>query len=158
MYSGAQAEVVHRKHWWFFVGRIVPWFVPIIVFAFIGKFTPMVPIVDEVYRVYYLYIGMFLLFMMAMSLVFGYIQWVYTTVTIDQNFLVYRAGILSRTLSKIPLREIASMDLRQSLFQRLLGMGSLIIDMRGASLLQIRDLEDPEAIQDTVLDRRRHAA
>jgi hypothetical protein len=66
--------------------------------------------------------------------------------TLDDDYLIFETGIIRRSVSKIPLQEIASIDLN---------MGDLVVDMRGASLLRMRGLDDPAGIQNTVMEMRR---
>ncbi len=149
-----KAPEVHKLHWWFFAIKLVPWVILTIVFVIIGKLTVLVPVVDEIYMQYY-YIGAsIILLLMALGFLIGYLQWLYTTLTLDKGYLIFSTGIIRRSVAKIPLQEIASIDLRQSIFQRILNTGDLVVDMRGASLLRMNGLDDPAGIQNRVMELR----
>ena len=90
----------------------------------------------------------------VISILFAVVQWSCTTLTIERGYVVYAKGVLSRTVAKVPVQEIASIDLQQTLFHRILNTGNLVIDMRGASLLRMNLLNDPVGIQNTVLEMR----
>jgi len=146
---------VHKLHWWFFAIKLIPWIILMVVFIIIGQVVALWPILSDFYSQYY-YIGAFIILgLMTVGFVIGYLQWIYTTLTLGEGYLVFSQGIISRRVAKIPLQEIASIDLQQSIFQRFLKTGDLVVDMRGASLLRMYGLDDPASIQNRVMEMRR---
>lgn len=153
---------VHKMHWLFFVDRLVPWLLAVGflggLFVLSGRVSVGVQVPRELYG---------LLRQVLIGIVFGgailsilaaLVQWISTTLTVEDGYLVYETGVLNRKVAKVPVQEIASIDLRQSLLQRVVKAGDLVIDMRGASLLRMKLLDDPVRIQNAVLSMRNTGA
>ncbi|WJS87215.1 PH domain-containing protein [Paracoccus sp. TOH] len=156
-------RVVHRMHWWFFVDKLVPWLFAAGAFLMLLAFSGMVPdrfplsrlsVPQDLYGRVRWYFGAAIAAGAVISMLIAVVQWTCTTLTIEGGYVVYAKGILSRTVAKVPVQEIASIDLTQTIFQRILNTGNLVIDMRGASLLRMNLLDDPVGIQNTVLEMR----
>lgn len=153
---------IHKMHWLFFVDRLVPWLLAVGflagLFVLSGRMSVGIQVPRELYGLLrYVLIG--IVFGGAiLSILAALVQWLSTTLTVEGGYLVYETGILNRTVAKIPVQEIASIDLRQSLLQRILNTGDLVIDMRGVSLLRMKLLDDPVGIQDAVLSMRKTGA
>lgn len=92
------------------------------------------------------------------ALLASWVSWYFTHLLISDDHLVYSTGVLNRKVAKVPVQEIASIDLHQTLFQRMIGSGDLVVDMRGASLLTMRMLKRPQDIQNRVLAMRYSSA
>lgn len=145
-------------HWWFFVDKLVPWLLAAAALLVLLAFSGMVPTResmphDLLGRVRF-YFGAAIAAGAVISMLIAIVQWSCTSLTIEGGYVVYAKGVLNRTVAKIPVQEIASIDLHQTLFQRILNTGSLVIDMRGASLLRMNLLDDPVGVQSTVLEMR----
>lgn len=145
---------VHKMHWWFFVDKFVPWIIAAVVLVFVGKVSVYNPLMDDLYVRTYRYAAALIVAGMTISFLVSFAQWSFTTLTLDNGYLVYEKGIIRRNVAKIPVQEIASIDLQQSIFQRLLNTGDLVIDMRGASLLRMRLIDDPVETQNAILGVR----
>lgn len=146
---------VHKLHWWFFVNKLVPWLLIAVLLVLLGQVTALSPLIHDIYQRFYYYAAAIILVLMVIGFLIGFAQWSFTTLTLDRSYLIFETGILRRSVSKIPVQEIASIDLQQSIFQRFLNMGDLVVDMRGASLLRMRGLEDPLGIQNKVMELRK---
>lgn len=156
-------RVVHRMHWWFFVDKLVPWLfaaAALLVLLAISGLVPSslplsrVSVPHDLFDRVRFYFGAAIAAGAAISMLIAVVQWLCTTLTIEGGYVVYAKGVLSRSVAKVPVKEIASIDLTQTLFQRILNTGNLVIDMRGASLLRMKLLDDPVGIQNTVLEMR----
>lgn len=152
--STGRTHEVFRLHWWFVASSLFPWIILTIVFVISGKLATLFPVMDEFYREYHLTGAVIILTLMIFGFLIAYVQWLYTTLTLDSDYLIFATGIINRRVSKIPLQEIASIDLQQSIFQRILTTGNLVVDMRGASLLRMNGLDDPATIQNHIMDLR----
>ena len=156
-------RVVHRMHWLFFADKLVPWLFAAAVFLVLLAISGMVPtslplsrlsMPHDLFGRVRFYFGATIATGVVISILIAVVQWSCTTLTIERGYVVYAKGVLSRTVAKVPVQEIASIDLQQTLFQRILNTGNLVIDMRGASLLRMNLLNDPVGIQNTVLEMR----
>lgn len=152
-------DTSHRMHWWFFVDKLVPWMFAGALLAILLVMSGMVSDRFALPANLYSRIQISTVALIGIgavsSVLISAIQWSCTRLTIDGDQLVYAKGVLNRTVAKIPIQEIASIDLHQTLFQRVMGTGDLVVDMRGASLLRMKLLDDPEGIQNSVLSLRR---
>jgi membrane protein YdbS with pleckstrin-like domain len=76
-----------------------------------------------------------------------------TTVTIVGERLRYESGLLSKSTRTIQLPKVQDVRVDQRLSQRLFGVGNLSIETAGeASRLTIPDVDNPQALADTILD------
>lgn len=145
-------------HWWFFVDKLVPWLFAAAALMVLLAFSGMVPArfaaPHDLYGLVRFYFGAAIAAGALLSILIAVVQWFCTSLTIEGGYVVYAKGVLSRTVAKIPVQEIASIDLHQTLFQRILNTGNLVIDMRGASLLRMSLLDDPVGIRNSVLEMR----
>ena len=60
-----------------------------------------------------------------------YARWVTTTFVITTDRLIHRKGVLSKSGREIPLERLNDVSFHQTLFQRLLGSGDLLIESAG---------------------------
>jgi uncharacterized membrane protein YdbT with pleckstrin-like domain len=78
-------------------------------------------------------------------------QWVTTDFVLTTDRLIYRKGIVSRTGREIPLERINDVSFNQSLFQRMLRAGDLLVESggeRGQS--SFGHFADPQGIQNEI--------
>lgn len=60
-----------------------------------------------------------------------YSEWVTTDFVLTSDRLIFRKGVLSRQGREIPLERLNDVSYHQSLFQRLLGAGDLLVESGG---------------------------
>jgi uncharacterized membrane protein YdbT with pleckstrin-like domain len=60
-----------------------------------------------------------------------YAEWITTDFVLTTDRLIYRKGILSRQGKEIPLERLNDVSYTQSLFQRMLGAGDLLVESGG---------------------------
>jgi uncharacterized membrane protein YdbT with pleckstrin-like domain len=72
-----------------------------------------------------------------------------TTLTVSNRRTVLRTGILSKRLSDIRNSDVRNIQLSQSFFQRMLGVGSVGISSSGQSEIEIAvaGIPDPELVR-----------
>ncbi len=91
-----------------------------------------------------------LLFLFPM---FGSLRRRFTKVTVTGDKLRYETGILSRTCRTIQLSKVQDVSVVQTLWQRLVGIGSLSFETAGeTSRLTVANIDDPQAIADHIID------
>ncbi|HTP32535.1 MAG TPA: PH domain-containing protein [Candidatus Acidoferrales bacterium] len=77
----------------------------------------------------------------------------FTTVTIAGDRLRYESGFFSKSTRTIQLPKVQDVRVDQRLGQRMFGVGNLSIETAGeASRLTIADVDNPQALADTILD------
>ena len=76
-----------------------------------------------------------------------------TKVTIQGDKLRYELGLLSKTTRTIQLSKVQDITVRQSLVQRLTGVGDLSIETAGeTSRLTVINIDRPQAVADKVME------
>jgi len=75
-----------------------------------------------------------------------------TLYLITDNKIVRSDGILNKNTQMLPYTQLKRVDLRQSLFQRILKIGTLVIDT-GDDTLKIEMIKRPKDVQETLSQR-----
>jgi len=85
------------------------------------------------------------------------IQWWFTSYILTNERLITRSGVVARAGVEIPLENITNVVFNQSIVERLLKSGDLLIESAGESgQSRFRDIPDPEEFQ-SLLYRTREA-
>jgi len=69
-----------------------------------------------------------------------YSEWITTDFVLTTDRLIFRKGVLSRQGKEIPLERLNDVSYHQSLFQRLLGAGDLLVESGGERPFFLADL------------------
>lgn len=78
----------------------------------------------------------------------------FTTLTVGGNRLRLESGFLSKSTRAMELSKVQDVQVRQTLMQRMLGLGDLSIETAAESAsLAVRNVERPHAIADFILDK-----
>lgn len=85
----------------------------------------------------------------------GVLSWWFTQHVITTERLIYRAGVVSKQGKEIPLEVINDVSFSQSLWERVIGSGDLMIESAGElGQSHYRDIPDPEGTQKTIYEVR----
>lgn len=77
-----------------------------------------------------------------------WLRWVTSSFVVTTQRLVVRRGVLGRTAREIPLDRLTDVTCRQSLFDRLVGCGDVLVESPGRdSPIVFADLPRPLAVQ-----------
>jgi uncharacterized membrane protein YdbT with pleckstrin-like domain len=79
-------------------------------------------------------VGWVLLVVLALALVHlvaRYLRWRSTSLVVTNDRLIRRSGVVSRQGREIPLSHLTDISYRQSLFERVVGAGDLILESAG---------------------------
>ena len=80
-----------------------------------------------------------------------YAQWVTTNFVITTDRLIYRHGVLAKHGIEIPLERVNTVFFSQSIFERMLGSGDLVIESAGEQGRQaFSDVRKPSAVQNEI--------
>ncbi len=86
-------------------------------------------------------------------------RWWFTNYVLTTERIVVRTGMIARSGSEIPLESISNVAFSQSILERMLGYGDVLLESAGESgQSRLRDVPDPEAFQSTVYDARERRA
>ena len=143
---GEHEEIVYdlRPHWWGLVGPILLAFVIVIAVA-VG--WALLPGGDLRTPVLLSGSGVALLVLVIFGLP-AYLRWVTTHFVLTTDRLIFRSGVLAKLSREIPLERLNDVTFSQSLWERLIGAGDLLIESageRGQSVFE--NVPHPEAVQ-----------
>jgi uncharacterized membrane protein YdbT with pleckstrin-like domain len=80
-----------------------------------------------------------------------YVRYVFINFVVTTERIVYREGVFSRRNTQMPLEKINTVDFRQSLLERVLGAGDLIIESGSeAGVARFSDIRDPLDVQQEI--------
>ena len=134
-----------HPHWWYFaepawslLGSII---LGIIVLAKthgdVGKVLRVVTLV--------------LLVGTAVWLVIRYMKWLTTNFVITSNRLIFRQGVIGKSGIEIPLERVNNVNFHQTVFERILGAGDLLIESGGEDGQQrFTDIRHPAQVQNLI--------
>ena len=75
-------------------------------------------------------------------------------VTLEANAVVYKVGVLTKRVEEIPYNKINSINIKQSLSERVLGYGDVVIitgnDVNG---IVLKDIDNPQALKSDIMER-----
>lgn len=85
----------------------------------------------------------------------GLIRWFTTIHAITNERVIYRAGLVSKRGTEIPLEVINDVSFSQTVFERIFGTGDLLIESAGThGQSRYRDIPKPEEVQRLIYEVR----
>ena len=130
-----------HPHWWFLVGPIVATIASSAVAVLLARVE-----VDYVWLA-----GLVLVLVALLWLLDRYVKWRTTNFVLTTDRLIHRSGVLSKQGREIPLERINDLTVNQTLFERIIRAGDVLIESggeRGQSLLS--DLPNPFVVQNAI--------
>ena len=131
-----------HPHWWFLVEPLA---------ALVGAVVLGVLVLSwDVWEVLKGATGILVLVTLAW---FGlrYLQWMTTNFVITTDRLIYRHGVLAKHGIEIPLERVNTVFFSQSILERMLGSGDLVIESAGEMGRQaFSDVRKPSAVQNEI--------
>lgn len=87
----------------------------------------------------------------AIWLVVRYVQYVTTNFVITSDRVIFRTGIIAKRGIEIPLERVNSVHFNQSILERMIGAGDLLIESGGEIGQQrFTDIKDPDGVQNLI--------
>jgi uncharacterized membrane protein YdbT with pleckstrin-like domain len=149
-----------RPHWWTLV---VPALVTVLVTVVVGVAWALTP-AGSLQASIRLAVGLAGLLVLAVLVVGRVLRWMTTHFVLTTERLIFRSGVVAKFGREIPLERINDVTFTQSLFERMIGIGDLLIESAGEhGQSTFSDIRDPEAVQLQIYrqmeanDRRRGA-
>ena len=131
-----------RPHWWFFSRQLAA----LIVASLVGG----VALWLDLGEITYWAAGIVLLLALAWFF-FRYLVWATTHFLVTTDRLITRNGVLNRSGVEIPLERVNTVFFRQTLFERLLGSGDLVVESASEQGAQkFTDIKKPLAVQNEI--------
>ncbi len=123
--EGEEIVLDQRPHWFFLVGPVM---------ALVGALALAVTVSARVDGDLHAVALVPALLLVAVSLgwvLVRYARWATTSFVITTDRLIHRYGVLSKSGREIPLERLNDVSFHQTLFQRLMGSGDLLIESAG---------------------------
>jgi uncharacterized membrane protein YdbT with pleckstrin-like domain len=134
-----------RPHWWYFAGPMFAGIPVLVLFIVAVKQnnndaqTALYVLTAVVALAWAVWLGARLL------------SWQTTHFVVTNERLVFRSGILAKHSRDIPLEKVNDLASSQSLFERMIGAGDLVIESAGERGLQtFSDIPHPNAVQQEI--------
>lgn len=131
-----------HPHWWFFAPPLLALVGSVVLGGVLVGFTDVAALQVPA--------GVLIL---GCLLWFGvrYAHWVTTNFVVTTDRLVYRHGVLAKHGIEIPLERVNTVFFRQSLFERIVGSGDLVIESASEQGRQaFSNVNNPDAIQQEI--------
>jgi membrane protein YdbS with pleckstrin-like domain len=140
--EGEEVVLDLRPHWWYLSGPVAV--VVVILAATIASLAAGAPKPLSVGLAVVLVIGL-------VWLLSRYAKWTTTSFVLTSHRLVHRTGVLAKAGREIPLDHINDISYHQSVFDRILGAGDLVIESAGERGQEVfPDLPKPGLIQNEI--------
>jgi uncharacterized membrane protein YdbT with pleckstrin-like domain len=133
-----------HPHWWYFAGPAVSLVVVIILGGILAWGANISGTGGDVLKV----LVIALLVIAALWLVVRYLKWITTYFVITSHRLIFRTGVLAKSGIEIPLERINNVNFHQSILERLIGAGDLLIESGGEDgQSRYTDIRHPDRVQ-----------
>ena len=132
-----------HPHWWFFAEAATSFAVSGVLWLFVfGQENP---------KEFLTYpIGVIALGALVWLFV-RYLKWRTTYFVITSDRLIYRHGVIAKAGIEIPLERVNNVNFKQSIFERLIGAGDLLIESGGEDGQQrFSDIAKPAKVQNLI--------
>ncbi|MDQ3944817.1 MAG: PH domain-containing protein [Actinomycetota bacterium] len=139
--EGESVHVDLRPHWWYFVGPVAAGF-PVVALGY-----AVLQLEGDVGQ---LAAWAYLALVLAWALWLGarLARWATTHFVVTSDRIVYRTGVLSKHGRDIPLERVNDITSNQTLFERMIGAGDLLIESAGERGQQtFSDIPHPDHVQ-----------
>ncbi len=134
-----------HPHWWFFAGPAVTLIASIIIGIVSltrsdGNATSAIQT-----------IALVMILVSAVWLVIRYLRWSTTNFVITSDRIIYRSGVIGKRGIEIPLERVNNVSLHQTVFERIVGAGDLLIESGGeAGQQRFTDIRRPGRVQNLI--------
>ena len=131
-----------RPHWWFMFGPVLAIIAAVIVAVLV--------LANDLHDIVKILAGIALV-AAAAWLAIRWARWVTTNFVVTSDRLIFRHGVLSKSGVEIPLDRVNTIFFNQSLFERMLGSGDLVIESAGERGQQhFTDIRKPSLVQNVI--------
>ncbi len=134
-----------HPHWWYYGPQALSVFGSMVLALFVlGKTSGGIHTAVQ-------YPLFFLVLVLAAWLIVTVIKWRTTYFVVTSHRLIYRVGVVARDGIEMPLEKVNNVNFEQSIFERLLGVGTLLIESGGKDGQQrFTDISQPETVQNII--------
>jgi len=134
-----------HPHWWYFAGPVTA----LVGSIALGIFS--LASTDGDTQTTLRWVSLVLIVLSALWLVNRYMKWNTTNFVVTSDRVIYRSGVVSKRGIEIPLERVNNVMFHQSMFERMLGAGDLLIESGGEDGQQrFTDVRHPDRIQNLI--------
>ncbi len=131
-----------HPHWWFFIG-------PVLALVLTVAAVVAVSVLNLPDALWFVVLG--LLAINALWLLARLAKWATTNFVVTTDRLIYRSGVLAKKGIEIPLERVNNIHFNQSIFERMLRSGDLMIESGGERGQQMfSDIGRPARVQNEI--------
>jgi membrane protein YdbS with pleckstrin-like domain len=149
--DGEEVVVDVRPHWWYLAGPVLV--LGLVIIGAISAAALAAPSWLD-------WVAIAALALAVVWLVGRYIRWASTSLVVTNHRLISRTGVFVRTSREIPLPALTDISYRQTLLERVIGAGDVLLESAGRQGHEVfPDLPRPARIQQAIvvqLDQIRH--
>lgn len=132
-----------HPHWWYFAEPA---------FALLGSITLGVLVLtidnEGSTKTALSYLSIAALVGSAVWLVLRYVKWVTTNFVLTSHRVIFRSGIIAKRGVEIPINRVNNVNFNQTIFERLVGAGDLLIESGGEEgQSRYTDIRHPDEVQ-----------
>jgi membrane protein YdbS with pleckstrin-like domain len=139
---GEKVLVDVRPHWWYLAGPV-----SLLVLVIAGAVAAFVESVPK-------WVSWIVLVALALSVLWlasRYVRWVTSRLIVTDARVIERRGIVARSGREIPLNALTDIGYRQSIFERVIGAGNVILESAGRRSQEVfPDLPNPAYIHNVI--------
>ncbi len=133
-----------HPHWWFLVGPMLA----IVAAIVAGIVTLLATDPDDTLRSATGWATIVAIALSALWLIQRYGRWTTTHFVITNRRVIFRTGLLTKRGIEIPLDRVNTVHFNQSILERLVGAGDLLIESGGeAGQQRFTDIRQPDRVQ-----------
>jgi len=133
-----------HPHWWFLAGPVAA----IVAGIVAGIVTIVVTEADSTIRTVAGWAALAMIALSACWLVSRYGRWLTTHFVITNRRVIFRTGLLTKRGIEIPIDRVNTVYFNQSILERVVGAGDLLIESGGESGQQrFTDIRQPDRVQ-----------
>lgn len=134
-----------HPHWWFFGPSVLGLTVSMILTYWVTS------VLSGLLKTMATYLGLGVVIVCAAIVVVDLVKWRTTYFVVTTDRVIYRQGVVARTGIEIPLERISNVNFHQSIAERLLGVGDILVQSGGEDGEQtFSDISRPEDVQNIV--------
>ncbi len=120
--EGESIVIDTHPHWWTFAPTVTQ-----LVLVLILGTVVAIKVSNDIVS----YVVIALIFIATLRLGWTYVKWFTTDFVLTNDRLITRSGVLSRQTREIPLERINDLACHQSVFERMIGSGDLMVESGG---------------------------
>jgi len=144
-----------HPHWWYFSGPVSALVASIIFGIWAIPKTFDNDSLDTFMRI----AGILALALASIWTIVRYLKWMTTSFVITSHRLIFRTGVLAKSGVEIPLERVNNVNFNQSIFERMLGAGDLLIESGGEDgQSRFSDIKHPDEVQRMIHSQMESAA